>query len=253
MNKYLSIFRYTFFDVLKSKVLYISMGLSLITLFVTLISSTYSLGVPGKVSFDVGVGFLDISGLVLALAMGAMYLKKELETKSLHLILARPVSKSGFYLSQILALSSVLMVNLLIILLSVVFCDFLYGAQNLESILLTAFLLYIKMMLVLALCQLFSLFLSKSINVFVTICLYVTGSMVGDKSLIDFIQSGVLSKFVSHYHMVLPGFYRFNIKNAFIYQLDINSLYVFQTVLYGLSYSGFLIFIGAYVFNKKEI
>jgi hypothetical protein len=62
-----------------------------------------------------------------------------------------------------------------------------------------------------------------------------------------------LGKLLDFYHLVLPGFYKLNLKDFVIYKKDIGWDYLLGAFSYGTSYSLFLLFMIIYVFNKKNL
>ena len=98
LEKIYHIAKYTFVEIYKGKILYnvLLIGIGLILL--TYVASEFTYGVPSRVALDFGLGTLYLSSVGIALFLGATLISKELENRTVYMILSRPLKRSSFLL-----------------------------------------------------------------------------------------------------------------------------------------------------------
>ena len=111
MNKTLIVAKYTFIEVYRSKVMLSIFFMAIGLILVTYIASEFAYGAPAKVALDFGFGLTSISNLIMAIFIGSTLLSKEIENRTLYMILSRPLSRTSFMLGKVAGLSSVLAIN----------------------------------------------------------------------------------------------------------------------------------------------
>jgi len=62
-----------------------------------------------------------------------------------------------------------------------------------------------------------------------------------------------LMEVLNFYHFVLPGFYKFNIKDFILYKQIIEWDFIFLTLSYGIVYILFLTILSIIIFEKKNL
>ena len=92
-SKSLIVAYYTFKEILKSKILlnvfFVGLGLML----VTYVATEFTFGVPERVAVDFGLGMLSLSSLAISLFLGVGLLSKEIESRTVYMIISRPVPR----------------------------------------------------------------------------------------------------------------------------------------------------------------
>src|SRR5690606_26795267 len=99
----------------KSKILYNILFLGIGLLVVTYIAQQFTYGAPSRVALDFGIGVLSLSSVGIAIFMGVGLLSKEIENRTVYMIISRPVKRSSFVLGRILGLNFILLLNILIL------------------------------------------------------------------------------------------------------------------------------------------
>ncbi len=254
LSKVITIARYTFKEILKSRILYstIICGLSLIV--ITFVATEFTYGVPEKIALDFGLGMLSISSLGISLFMGATLLSKEIESRTVYMVISRPVPRWAFIVGKLMGLMGVLIVNVGILSLMTLTCVSLLGG-NISSIILLAILFNIlECLLLLLVVVFFSLFSNPILSSIITTLILVLGHAVRETQLTHFVQSRPLLKTIlSFYHLVLPAFYKLNLKEFVTYKQHIEYDYLVLAATYGGLYSLFLLLMIIFLFNRRNI
>lgn len=254
LKKSLVIGRYTFKEIIGSKILYNTLFLGLALLLVTYVAFSFTYGEPSRVALDFGMGCLSLSSIGIAIFIGVGILSKEIENRTVYMIISRPVPRFTFILGKYLGLSLVLILNILILSLITLSLFFLIGGTFSPLILWSILFIIIESLLVLCLVGTLSMITTPTMSVLYTLVLYVIGHSVDTAMTTSFvINRPEIQTLLEGYHFVLPAFYKFNIKDFLLYENNLGLSYLVGIFGYGLVYTAFLILISIYIFEKKNL
>jgi ABC-type transport system involved in multi-copper enzyme maturation permease subunit len=245
---------YTFFEILKSKVLINVLILGAIQFVLTYVAYSFTYGEPSRVALDFGLGTLTLSSIGIAIFMGVGLLSDEIENRTVYMIISRPVPRSHFILGRLLGLTSILIVNIAILSIISLSLFFIVGGEFQSLILWSILYIFFEAILVLVIVSLLSMISSKTITVIVSILLYVLGHAIDAAKLIGFVQRRpYLESILDIYHFILPGFYKLNLKEYVLYKQSIDLNYLYSTSGYVILYILALVFLILFVFNRKDL
>lgn len=253
-SKIYTIAYYTFKEVLKSKVLYGVFFIGIAIMLSVFVASEFTYGAPLRVAIDVGLGLLSLSSLGISLFLGVNLLSKEIESRTIYMIISRPVTRVQFILGKLLGLIGVIIVNTLILSSMILLVTFVL-VNKVEGLFFWAILFnFLESLLLLLVVTAFSLVTNSILSSVFSFVLLIAGHFIADTQNILFVHNRpLLEQVLKFYHYVLPGFYKLNIKNFVIYKQTLSNEFLVMNILYGLSYSSFLLFVIIYVFNRKNL
>jgi len=107
MKNILTIAKFTFIEVYRSKIMLGVVFLALGMLIMTMVASAFAYGAPDKVALDFAIGMMSVANLLIAIFLGVTLISKEIESRTLYMVLSRPISRFAFLLGKIFGLSSV--------------------------------------------------------------------------------------------------------------------------------------------------
>ncbi len=254
INKIFIIANYTFKDLLKSKILYITLFMGLSIMLATYVATEFTYGVPEKVALDFGLGLLSLSSLGVSLFMGATLLSNEIESRTVYMVISRPVPRWVFIVGKILGLLLVLFLNISILSLMTIGCSSFLGGK-IESLIFYALgFIALECTLLLLVVVLFSLFANTILSSLMALVLLILGHAIKETQSTTFVMNrGYLKKLIEFYHLVLPGFYKLNLKDFVVYENVASLDFIPYSFLYGIFYSCFLFGLIVYIFNKKNL
>ncbi len=254
LNKVLLVTRYTFVEVIKSKIMILTAVIGIALLLISFIGSEFTYGVPERVALDFGMGMLTISAVAIAIFMGVTLISKEVETRTVHMILARPVTRWSFLLGRMFGISSVLFLNISILgVLTIAF--YLYLGGNYSSLLIwSLFFAFLESILMLMVVVFFSLLTNITASVIYSVIIYFAGHGISELMNLTFVKANSLFQvLVSGFSVVIPDLSKLNIKNHLVYNADVPFDYLIGTSIYSLFYFFTLILITVFIFNKKSL
>ncbi|WP_127715240.1 ABC transporter permease [Halobacteriovorax sp. HLS] len=245
--------RFTFLELYKSKILMNVLMLSLALLGVSYVATEFTYGVPSRVAIDFGLGVTTISSIAIAIFMGSSLLIKEVENRTLYMILSRPISRKEFLTGRVLGLLGILFVNILI-LMSVTLLLFFYLGGQYSNLLLWNFLFtYIESSIVLLVVILFSMVTNQAISIINTITVFICGHAISKVHDLSFTKNNEFIRFISNIgKYTLPDLSKLNIKNFLLYEKSLPDNYLSYGLLYGIFYCLMLLVVSMFIFDKKS-
>jgi ABC-type transport system involved in multi-copper enzyme maturation permease subunit len=223
-------------------------------LLVTLITSAFAYGAPAKVALDVGLGVMSLSNLAIAIFIGSTLLNKEIEQRTLYMILSRPISRASFLLGKILGLSTVLLFNSLVLGFLSVFLYVKLGGQFQSLFIWSILFSFYEALIVLVFAVLFSLITNVTLSVMCTFVVCVAGHALNETSKIIFLKMAPFLKGILDVSFfVVPNLYKLNLKDFLLYQQKIDVSYLVTTQVYSLLYLFAITAVVMLIFKNKNL
>lgn len=254
MNKTFVVSKYTFIEVYRSKVMLSILFIGLGLIAVSYVASEFAYGAPSKVALDFGFGLTSISNLIMAIFIGSTLLSKEIENRTLYMILSRPISRTSFMLGKVIGLSSVLVVNtILLSFLSVGIYVYLGG--KISSLMFwTAWFSLIEAFIIMLFAILFSLITSNALAIIYTISAWIVGHSLSATSKIFFAKTNSFFNFtLKAFSCLIPDLEKINLKDLLIYEQSISSNYLIKAQGYVSIYIAALLLIISFLFKNKNL
>lgn len=253
-NKLFIISLYTLKEILKSRILYITLVMGVALAVVTYVATEFTFGVPEKVALDFGLGMLSLSSLGISLFMGATLLPNEINSRTVYMVISRPVPRWVFISGKIIGLMSVLLINVAFLSIMTLICSSLLGGVINQAIILAILFNVLECMLLLLVVVFFSLFCNTILSTSISLVLLVLGHAIKETQTTGFVEKRAFIKaLLEVYHLVLPGFYKLNLKDFVIYNQTIETSYLVNSFLYGSFYSLFIFCLIVVIFNRKNL
>ena len=248
----LNIAKNTFKEIVRNRFLYLILFFACIFLIFSLALWNLTIGESEKIIVDFGLGMIEVFWLIGVLFVGSQLLWKEIEGKTIFLILSKPIERSDFILWKFLGFSGV-------IFLIVFFQAFLYLwillAQDIEIqnlILWSLFFTFLKLEVLLAIVFFFSSFMGNMLTILVSLMIYlISHSFSLILGLFSKSEEGAWFLLASIFQVVLPPLQAMNIKDVIgSFQNFPVNYFLFNSV-HAMIYIVILLFITVQIFQKK--
>lgn len=246
-------------ETIRDKILYVILLFALLMIASGLLLANLSMNEQSKLVLDLGLSSISIFGLIITVFVGTNLLNKEIDKKTIYLLLTKPIRRSDFILGKYLGLC----LTLALITLAMSFTFYLvlwYTMQGTDLSLMdwlptsamALVLIYCEMMLLTAAAIFFSTFSSPVMSAMFTLGLYLIGHMS-----YDILQFGrltgkpVLEQLTQILFYILPDLERLNLKNVLIHEplpLEVMS----SSLGYGALYILGLLILSMLIFEGKE-
>ena len=246
--------RYTFREMLRSRILWNVVVLGGIIAILTFVATEFTFGVPKRVALDLGLASLSVSSYGIALLIGIGLIKKEEESRTIYLIISRPVSRTAFLGGKLLGVSAFIFLNLAILAIITVCIVSLLGGSITQMTLFAILFSILESILLLLVVVTFSLFSNSAIALMASILALVAGHAISDTAEIIFVKSNPwLKGIVDFLNFVIPAFHRFNLKDYVLYQNSIELSQLAFVAAYWVFYVAGLFCLSSVIINKKNM
>ncbi len=254
MKNLITVSKYAFLELYKSRILLNVLILGFFLLVMASVASEFTYGVPEKVALNFGLGLLSLSLVAVATFMGATLVSREMENRTLYMILSRPVDRYVFLVGRILGLSGILFVNALILSIFTLSL-YLFLDGKLSSLIFHSIAFsYLEGLLVMLVVVLFSLFSNTVISVLFTLTIYVSGHAIEAVKSTSVVKvNKLLASFIDLYSTVMPNFTKLNMKRFVFYEDLVKIDFIASSYAYVICYCLLLIVLSCIAFNKKEL
>ncbi len=248
-----SIAENTFRETIRNKVLYNILFFALGMILLSLIVSEWSMGYEVKILKDFGLSIMSLFGLLIAVFIGVELVYKEIDKKTIYVIISKPIHRYQFILGKYLGLLLTLFLN--IIIMSIVLYLILYiFKRDFDLMLLKGiFMIYIEMAFVIAFALFFSSFTTPMLSAILSIFVYVSGHFAADIKLLGpGIESKPFEIFLNVLHYILPNLENFNIKAQVVHHLPISMDFFIFSVIYGIFYISIILLLSIFIFQRRD-
>lgn len=258
----------TFKEGIRNRAMYGIFILAVLLFASTLLISGMMMHEISKVAVDVSLSAISFSGLLLVLFVCINLMAKDLDRRTIYMVLSRPVSRAQYILGKffgnfllivvavtILGCGGIASIGVVKIGYPVYFVDFSWGLV-VAAIVLTI----LKLSLLSSVSLLFASFASTSfVTLVLTVVTYLIGeSMAGVKALLQSVDvigiqvSGLSSAIIELAYYCFPNLSFFDIKMQAAHGLPVDASYFLFVALYACVYSGVAIVLAAAIFSRRE-
>lgn len=246
--------KFTFLELMKSRVIYNTFFLGLGLLVVSYIAAEFTYGVPQKVALDFGLGALSLSATGIAIFLGGSLIHKEIENRTVQMILSRPVKRYVFIVGRVLGMCCLLAINVLILGILTTLMYFFLGGEFQSLILWTILFCLLESIIMLNIVVLFSMLTTTTLSVILSLIILVLGHNIANSLELAAVKANsILEFFIKIYAFFFPDFSRLNIKNYVLYENTLDFSYLFQISSYGILYPLILLSISSLLFTNKDL
>mgnify|MGYP001791828128 CR=1 FL=1 len=256
VNRVMAIASNSFREVVRDRILYIIGFYAVILAAAAMLLPELAAATEDKMFLDVGLAVMSTLSLIIAVFVGTGLISKEVEKRTILMLIAKPISRNEFIIGKYFGLSTVL--ALLVIAMSAIYLIFLQ-VNNIDysatSIVINAIFLILQLSLMSAIAIAFGVFTGSILATALTFAVYLMGNITQDLLKQAHIgENPGLERITQGLYLLLPDLSRLNLKNDAVYGLSALPDYtkLFIDAGYSLLYSAMLLAIAAFIFSQKE-
>ncbi|MEL6326327.1 MAG: ABC transporter permease subunit [Cyanobacteria bacterium J06626_23] len=248
--------RNVFLEVIRDRILYLVVLFAVLMALASILLPEIAAATEDKIILDVGLAGINVLALVITIFVGTGLINKEIEKKTVLVLIAKPVSRFEFILGKHLGLSAVL-ATVMAALTGVFFSVLLIQgiAFPAGAILVAVLFMLLEMVLLVAVAMLFGVFTSSLLATLLTFAVFLVGHLSQD--IVRFgrvVDSENFQRIARWIYLVLPDLERLNFKNEAIYGASLlpGPGELFLNALYALIYTALLIIITTNIFARRQ-
>lgn len=243
-----------FWEVIRDRVLYLIGLYALLMVFAGQFLPQVAGGAEAKILLDLSLAAIEIFGLVIAVFVGTGLINKEIDRRTVLVLIAKPMRRSEFIVGKHLGLSAVLAV--LVILMTAIALTILQLGQiayPLGSLLLSTLYTFLQLSLITAATLMFGVFTSSLLAALLTFGVYLMGHFSQDLvELGKLTENPGIQRVTQGAYLVLPDLSRLDLKNQAVYSLLPDPSTLLENAIYGIVYTVLLLTIATMIFARRE-
>ncbi len=253
MKNIISIAKNTFKETIRDKILYGILAFALLFLISTIFLGSISLGEDIKIVKDFGLAGIYIFSLIITIFLGTSLIYKEIEKKTLYILLSKPVSTKEIIIGKFLGLWLSIILN--VALMSAIYLALIYyegggiDFLSLASILVMIF----ELAIFIGLTVFFSsLTTPLAGTIYSIIILYIGHSLEMLRKYTE--KSGEAAKLLANaIYYILPNLEKFNFRNSVVHDIHPRTGEIIYPILYSALYSIILLWLATITLKKRDL
>ncbi|MBD2186616.1 ABC transporter permease [Pseudanabaena mucicola] len=243
-----------FRETVREQVLYLSLLYTLILVSAMMLLPQFSYDSSAKMIVDVGVAAIEVVSLLVAVLVGTNLINKEIDKRTIFILIAKPMHRAEFVIGKHLGLTAV--VGALVSIMTAIFIALMAIRQipiPVPAILTANFFIFWQIMLLGAIAIFFGSFTGSLIASLLTLAAYFIGNFSRDLLLLGEISKNPSLQAVTRtFYMVLPDLSRANLKNEAVYNILPSLFDMFNNGVYILSYALLTLAIAILIFARRQ-
>jgi Cu-processing system permease protein len=259
VNGVLSIALNGFREARRNRVTSVLFVFAFIMVFSTTVSVEFTVATFDRVMTDFGLGVIGLISPALTLFLGTALIPREIERRTIFMVVARPVSRSAFlvgrYIGNVMTVTFLVGVMGLLFVLQLEFAgaSTSYSSGTHREHLVALYGLLLEVVLLTAVCFLFASASSQYVSSLSVTCLYFIGHMSEDlyalagRSKIELVR--IFGK-VAYY--VLPNFDRLDFKARATYFDPTSNAELLSTTAYVAAYTVLVLVAATQIFERRD-
>ena len=243
-----------FREVIRDRIFYLIGLFTLLLLLALRLLPEVAATTQDKIFLDVGLGSIEFLGVIVAVFVGTGLINKEIEKRTVLVLIPKPVTRAEFIIGKHLGLSGVLAIlTVATTLIYLILLSFSKIEYPLASILVSTLYLFLKLSLLTAVALVFGVFTSSLLATLLTVGVYLMGNLSRDIVTVGNLSGNSnIESLTQNLYLFLPDLSRLNLKNEAIYGILPSPPTLLSNGAYGLFYTVLLLAIAILIFSGRE-
>jgi ABC-type transport system involved in multi-copper enzyme maturation permease subunit len=244
----------TFRETIRDRILYNLLFFALALIGTAWVVSSWSLGQELRVLKNIGLSVMSLFGLLMAIFIGIGLVYKEIDRRTIYVILSRPMRRWMFLSGKYIGLQFTLLLNFCIMTLGLHGALTLYGAGVDGPMLIAVGFTFLEMMVMMAFALLFSAITTPTLSAMFSIAVYIGGHLSTDIMLLGagIAEDDLFEMIIRGLHYVIPNLEYFNFRVAIVHQLPLHTAELWQALCYGLAYTAGVLMLAMGIFERRN-
>ncbi|MEQ9548472.1 MAG: ABC transporter permease [Coleofasciculus sp. G3-WIS-01] len=243
-----------FQEVIRDRIFYVIGFFALLLVVAIPLLGEVAATTEDKIFMDLGLAVIGVLGVIVAIFVGTGLINKEIEKRTVLVLIPKPISRAELIIGKHLGLLGVLAV--LVIAMTAIYLALLsFNGINypLVSLLISALYQFLELSLIVAVALMFGVFTSSILATLLTVGIYLMGHLSRDVLELGKLSENVtLETITQALYLVLPDLSRLNLKNEAVYGLLPSSLTLLGHAAYAIVYTILLLAIAILIFSRRE-
>jgi ABC-type transport system involved in multi-copper enzyme maturation permease subunit len=244
----------TFREAIRDRILYLFVGFAVVMVVSTKLFGMLTVGDETKIMKDIGLAAMQFFSMLIAVMMSMLLISREVDSRTVFNILAKPVRRWQFILGKYLGLVAIVAANLMFITAVLVVMLLIYSQQFDPMLLFAAAMTMLEMLVLAAFATLFAVLTRPILGSLMTLAVFVVGHMSEDLWMLSRALPGAFTRgVIAFVYYLVPNLERFDFKNEVVHGLAIPPAAVSWACLYALVFVTVVLFLADLRFQGKDL
>lgn len=247
-----AIARNTFRETIRDRILYSLVAFGILVIAASWLAGSVSLGEEIRVIQNFGMTAMLVFLLIITIFIGTQLVYREIERKTVYMLLTKPVSRDAFYLGKFAGLA--LTIAVVTAIMGIAFLVLVaMQTKSVAPIQIVAILMMmIEAWLLTAVGMLFSAFTAPLSSAVYTLCLVLIGHSSTALLAVALKQGAVVKSILQFVYYVFPNLEKFNLRNEVVFAAPVDWTFVGYGLGYAIVYTVALLCLGIAIIRKHE-
>ena len=243
----------TFGEAIRRRILVIFLLFAIISIVGSQVFKTFSPGEADKFVVDLGLNSIKWFSMLIAILLGAVMIPQEIERKTLHTVLAKPVGRGQFVLGKFFGTCLAVLFNaaLMGVAFAVVYVIQQQGKDLDPALLLQFVLTCAELVLFISIIIFLSTFASTVFVLVVSFCVIVLGSTSSFLGKIP-AESWISQVVFITIGALAPNFEVFDLSRAILTHASVPPDLIYYPLTYAAMYTSIMLLLSFVVFNERQ-
>lgn len=254
MSKILTIAVGSFKDILRKKIFYFILLVSLLSLFGANLLTFFDESLQVRLMKDIAFGIITLLCSLVAVLVAADLIPGEMESRSIYYLLSRPVRRWQYLVGKLLSVAAILLITIVMVGGAFVVMIVIKKGQVPNNVLTGLYFIYLKSLIVAAMTMMFSVCLSRIITVSIVIMVYCAASF--KDMFVHFagkMEIPVLGALLKSVQFLLPSFDYLAVGDAVVHNFQVPMSYLASTGFYAVGYTVACLGVALLLFSRKDL
>lgn len=245
----------TFKEIIRNKYLYMIVFFSFVFIIFSILLWRLTIWENSKIIVDFWLSMIEIFWLIWVLFVGSQLLFKEIEWKTIFLILSKPIKRYEFILWKILWFSFTIFLLILVEAIIFLWVLLLQWIEITELIIWSIINTFLKLEITLAIVFFLSTFMSNILTIVMTLLIYILAhsySIILDLVFSWDTVNNTLVYLTKAWWLLFPPFEALNVKDLIWTFSDFSTSFFLANMWYSIIYFTIIVFFSILIFSKKK-
>lgn len=243
----------TFKETVRRRVFLASIGFATLIFFAPIVAIPLASGQKETLVKDIGLSFIDVFGVLLAVLMATSLFHDEMEKRTVYTLLSRAIRRRDYLIGKYLGLMLMSVANVGIMTIAFLAVLGLMLGRVEFGLLASVVLSLLQIGVVTAVAMLLTTVSTPILAALASLLFCVAGHFIGDIRIFgDQFVGPVARGAVGIVTLVLPDLENFNAKGELVYGDGVSAAYLGLCVAYAACYVVFTLLLSALLFERRE-
>jgi ABC-type transport system involved in multi-copper enzyme maturation permease subunit len=243
----------TFRENRRDRVLYVLVLFAAVVILAGVIVGELSPFEQAKILLDLGQATMSLVGSLIAIFLGIGLVSKEIERRTIYVIVSKPVSRTEFLVGKVAGLTMTLTAAVLLMTVMLVLVCEGYGIPPTAALFESIALIWVQLVVLVAMAVTFASFTTTTLAAMFSLSCWIIGQVVGDlKSMAARSDSLPTRLLVGALYWILPNFAVLDAKARASYGIPVPAGELLASVSYGLLYALALLALSSILFSRRD-